>query len=43
MDGALKDLSERYNKALDEAVASGKVNIDDYIDPNIADKMKWNQ
>lgn len=43
VDGALKDLSERYNKALDEAVASGKVNIDDYIDPNIADKMKWNQ
>ena len=41
VDGALKDLTERYNKALDEAVASGKVNINDYIDPNIAEKMKW--
>lgn len=41
VDGALRELDEKYNAALDAAVAEGKVNIEDYIDPNIAEKMKW--
>lgn len=38
---ALADLTERYNKALDEAIASGKVNIDNYIDKNLEAKRAW--
>lgn len=41
VDDALAGLTERYNKALDDAIAAGKVNIDDYIDENLAEKMKW--
>lgn len=38
---ALADLDERYNAALDQAIADGKVNIEDYIDENIKEKMTW--
>ncbi len=41
IDGALAELDEKYNAALEAAVAEGKVNIEDYIDPNISEKMKW--
>ncbi len=41
VDTALEDLTVRYNEALDQAVSSGKVDIKDYIDPDITVKMKW--
>lgn len=41
VEGALAELDEKYNAALDAAVADGKVNLEDYIDPNIEEKMKW--
>lgn len=41
VDAALADLDERYNAALDQAVTDGKVNLEDYIDPNVAEKMAW--
>jgi multiple sugar transport system substrate-binding protein len=40
IDGALKALDEKYNAALDAAVANGKVVLSDYIDPDIAEKMQ---
>ena len=41
VDAALAELDEKYNAALDAAVAEGKVNLEDYIDPDISEKMKW--
>jgi ABC-type glycerol-3-phosphate transport system substrate-binding protein len=41
VDGALAELDVKYNAALDEAVSSGKIKLEDYIDPNVAEKMKW--
>ena len=38
--GALTALDEKYNAALDAAVANGKVVLSDYIDPDIAEKMQ---
>ena len=33
-------VDEKYNAALDAAVANGKVVLSDYIDPDIAEKMQ---
>lgn len=41
VDAALAELDEKYNAALDAAVAEGKINLDDYLDPDISEKMKW--
>lgn len=41
VEGALADLDVRYNAALDEAVSSGKIDINGYIDPNVKEKMTW--
>lgn len=41
VEGALADLDARYNAALEEAVSSGKVDINGYLDPNIKEKMTW--
>ena len=41
MDAALQDLDERYNAAMDAAVESGELTREDYIDPDMAEKMTW--
>lgn len=41
VEGALADLDTRYNAALDEAVSSGKIDINGYIDPDVKEKMAW--
>ena len=38
IDGALAELDEKYNAALDQAVADGKVVIEDYLDPDVSEK-----
>lgn len=40
VDGALAELDVKYNAALDKAVAEGKVNLEDFIDPDIETKMQ---
>ncbi len=35
VDEALADLDARYNKALDDAIASGSLKIEDYLVPNL--------
>ena len=40
IDGALAELDVKYNAALDAAVADGKIDLNDFIDPNIAEKMQ---
>ena len=41
VDAALQDLDERYNAAMDAAVESGELTREDYIDPDMAEKMTW--
>ncbi|MBO4837046.1 MAG: extracellular solute-binding protein [Clostridia bacterium] len=36
IDAALADLDVRYNKALDEAIAAGKIDINNYLVPDMA-------
>ena len=38
---ALADLDERYNKAIDEAIDNGRLDISQYIDPNYDEKVKY--
>lgn len=40
IDGALAALTVKYNTALDAAIAAGKIDINDFIDPDIAAKMQ---
>lgn len=37
----LSDLDKRYNAALDAAVASGKLDVSMYIDPDYDENVKW--
>lgn len=41
VDAALKDLDERYNAALNAAVEAGELKREDYMDPDMKEKMTW--